>query len=120
MSGVDTVLTTTFRGLTWPVHGNVSGQTGLHIFDVVTGWLDSSFSGRRVEHRATMTDGDRVLVWYAQYGTHIGNGFPRMAGLCAALRTAPAWGGTAGKVPPTRSLTVVGIASTLAMRVSDE
>ena len=62
-------------------HDNVSGQTGPHIFDVVTGWLDSSFSGRRVEHHATMTDGDRVLVWYTQYGTHIGNGFPRMAGL---------------------------------------
>jgi predicted ester cyclase len=28
-----------------------------------------------------MTDGDRVLVWYTQYGTHIGNGYPRMAGL---------------------------------------
>jgi predicted ester cyclase len=28
-----------------------------------------------------MTDGDRVLVWYTQYGTHIGNGFPRTAGL---------------------------------------
>ena len=28
-----------------------------------------------------MTDGDRVLVWYTQYGTHVGNGFPRMAGL---------------------------------------
>ena len=62
-------------------HDNLSGQTGLHIFDVVSGWLDSSFSGRRVEHHATMTDGDRVLVWYNQYGTHIGNGFPRMAGL---------------------------------------
>ena len=28
-----------------------------------------------------MTDSDRVLVWYTQYGTHIGNGRPRMAGL---------------------------------------
>lgn len=27
-----------------------------------------------------MTGGDRVLVWYTQYGIHIWNGFPRMAG----------------------------------------
>lgn len=58
-----------------------SGQTGLAIFLVVAGWFDANFSDRRVEHHATMTDGDRVLVWYTQYGNHIGNGFPRMADL---------------------------------------
>ena len=62
-------------------HDHVSGQTGLHIFDVVAGWIEASFVNRRVEHHATMTEGDRVMVWYTQHGTHVGNGFPRMAGL---------------------------------------
>lgn len=57
-------------------YDNVSGQVGRHIFDVVGGWLDASFANRQIEHHATMTQGDRVLVWYTQHGTHIGNGFP--------------------------------------------
>src|SRR3954452_16731660 len=50
------------------------------IFDVVGRWLDESFADRRIDHHATMVDGDRVMVWYTQYGRHIGNGFPRMRG----------------------------------------
>lgn len=60
---------------------HVSGQRGLQIFDVVGAWLDESFADRRVEHHATMFDGERVMVWYTAHGRHVGNGFPRMAGL---------------------------------------
>lgn len=60
---------------------NVSGQRGLAIFDVVGAWLDASFADRSVEHHATMFDSDRVMVWYTAHGRHVGNGFPRMAGL---------------------------------------
>ncbi len=61
-------------------HDNVSGL-GVNVFDVVGGWFDSSFSDRRVEHHATMTADDRVLVWFTMYGVHIGNGFPRLVDL---------------------------------------
>src|SRR3954454_8107050 len=61
-------------------YDNVSGQRGLMIFDVVGRWLDESFADRRIDHHATMVDGDRVMVWYTRYGRHIGNGFPRMRG----------------------------------------
>ena len=61
-------------------YDNVSGQRGLVIFDVVGRWFDESFADRRIDHHATMFDGDRVMVWYTQYGRHIGNGFPRMRG----------------------------------------
>ena len=44
-------------------YDNVSGQSGLAIFDVVAGWLEQSFTERRVEHHATMSDDDRVMVW---------------------------------------------------------
>lgn len=60
---------------------HVSGHRGLKIFDVVAAWLDESFADRRVEHHATMFNGDRVMVWYTAHGRHVGNGFPRMAGL---------------------------------------
>ena len=59
---------------------HVSGQRGLAIFDVVGRWIEESFAKRRVEHHATMHDGDRVMVWFTQHGTHIGNGLPRLAG----------------------------------------
>lgn len=59
---------------------NVSGRTGLRIFEIVGGWIDESFADRWVGHHATMSDGDRVMVWYTQHGRHIGNGFPRLAG----------------------------------------
>jgi lactoylglutathione lyase len=60
-------------------YDNVSGRSGLGIFEVVESWLDASFEDRRVEHHATMFEGDRVMVWYTAYGRHIGNAFPRMA-----------------------------------------
>jgi len=64
-------------------HDNVSGL-GVSVFDVVGGWFDSSFSDRRVEHHASMTDEHRVLVWFTMYGVHVGNGFPRMTDLVVA------------------------------------
>jgi len=42
-------------------YDNVSGQRGLAIFDVVGRWLDESFADRRIDHHATMFDGDRVM-----------------------------------------------------------
>lgn len=61
---------------------NVSGQRGLEIFDIIERWLNESFADRTVEHHATMfDDAERVMVWYTAYGRHVGNGFPRMAGL---------------------------------------
>ena len=59
---------------------HVSGRRGLGIFEVVGRWLEESFADRRVEHHATMHEGDRVMVWYTMRGRHIGNGFPRLAG----------------------------------------
>jgi len=60
-------------------YDNVSGRSGLEIFEVVESCLDASFTDRRVEHHATMSEGDRVVVWFTAYGRHIGNAFPRMA-----------------------------------------
>jgi hypothetical protein len=60
-------------------YDNVSGRSGLGIFEVVESWLDASFTDRRVEHHATMFEGDRVMVWFTAYGRHTGNAFPRMA-----------------------------------------
>ncbi len=69
---------------------HVSGKRGLTTFDVVAAWLDESFADRRVEHHATMFDGDRVMVWYTAHGRHVGNGFPRMADL-PVTGAAVAW-----------------------------
>lgn len=69
---------------------NVSGQHGLRIFDVVGRWLEESFADRRVEHHATMSDADRVMVWYTAHGRHIGNAFPRLAG-CVVTDAQVSW-----------------------------
>jgi predicted ester cyclase len=61
-------------------HDNVSGF-GPEVFDVVGRWFDESFADRTVEHHATMSDGDRVIVWFTVRGVHVGNGFPRMRDL---------------------------------------
>ncbi len=59
---------------------HVSGL-GVEVFDVVGGWFEASFSDRTVEHHLTMSDADRVLIWFTVRGVHIGNGFPRMVDL---------------------------------------
>jgi predicted ester cyclase len=69
---------------------NVSGRRGLAIFGVVARWLEESFADRRVEHHATMSDGDRVMVWYTAHGRHIGNGFPRLRG-CPVTGAQVSW-----------------------------
>ena len=62
-------------------YDNVSGQRGLHIFTVVSGWLEESFAERSVQlHLVTHTD-DTVMIWSTVRGRHIGNGFPRLKGL---------------------------------------
>jgi predicted ester cyclase len=59
---------------------NVSGQSGLDIFRVVSEWLDQSFDQRSADlHLVTHTE-DTVVIWYTVRGRHIGNGFPRLAG----------------------------------------
>ena len=61
-------------------HDNVSGM-GISVFDVVGGWFEASFADRRVEHHGTMTDEDRIMIWFTMRGVHIGNAFPRMVDL---------------------------------------
>jgi len=60
---------------------NVSGQRGLQVFATVGGWLRESFADRRVDLHLVTHSGDRVVMWYTVRGRHIGNGFPRLAGL---------------------------------------
>ena len=74
-------------------YDNVSGQSGLAIFDVVAGWLEQSFTERRVQHHATMSDDDRVMVWFTQHGRHIGNGFPRLRECAVGAQVACVSGG---------------------------
>ena len=62
-------------------YDNVSGQRGLDVFTVVGGWLDESFAERTVALHHVTHDHDTVMVWYTMRGTHVGNGFPRLAGL---------------------------------------
>ena len=64
-------------------HDKVS-EMGVEVFDLVAGWFEASFSDRRIDHHGTLTDGDRVMVWFTMRATHIGNAFPRMAGLDVA------------------------------------
>jgi predicted ester cyclase len=59
---------------------NVSGM-GVNVFDIVSGWFAASFSDRSIEHHTTMTDGERLIIWFTFHGVHVGNGFPRMVDL---------------------------------------
>jgi predicted ester cyclase len=60
---------------------HVSGRRGPEIWDVVAAWGQESFADRRTELHAVMSGGDRVMVWVTVSARHVGNGFPRMAGL---------------------------------------
>ena len=72
------------KGLCSPdFHDNVSGM-GVEVFDVVGAWFEQSFSNRRVEHHASLADGDRLVVWFTMHGVHVGNGFPRMVDLAVS------------------------------------
>jgi predicted ester cyclase len=58
-----------------------SETRGLEIFDVVSRWFDESFADRTAElHLVTHTE-DTVMVWCTARGRHVGDGFPRLAGL---------------------------------------
>jgi len=57
------------------LHDDVSGRSGLGIFDAVESWLDTSFANGRVEHHATMFEGDRGMIWYTARGRHVATGF---------------------------------------------
>jgi predicted ester cyclase len=62
-------------------YDHVSETRGLEIFDVVSRWFDESFADRTAElHLVTHTE-DTVMVWCTARGRHVGNGFPRLAGL---------------------------------------
>jgi lactoylglutathione lyase len=61
-------------------YDNVSGQSGLGIFQTVREWMGTSFDQRSVDlHLVTHTE-DTVMVWCTARGRHVGNGFPRLLG----------------------------------------
>ena len=62
------------------VFDNVSGQSGLEIFQVVRVWMDQSFDQRLVDLHLVSHTEDTVVIWYTLRGRHIGNGFPRLVG----------------------------------------
>ena len=69
-----------FRMFSDSFFDNVSGRSGLEIFQVVGEWLDASLGQRSVDlHLVTHSD-DTVVIWCTVRGRHIGNGFPRLAG----------------------------------------
>ena len=59
---------------------DVSGL-GVNVFDIVGGWFAAGFSDRSIEHHTTMTDGERLIIWFTFHGVHVGNGLPRMVDL---------------------------------------
>ena len=43
---------------------NVRSGLGMNVFDIVGGWFAASFSDRSIEHHTTMTDGERLIIWF--------------------------------------------------------
>jgi hypothetical protein len=69
-----------FRMFSESFFDNVSGRSGLEIFQVVGEWLDTSLDQRSADlHLVTHSD-DTVVVWCTVRGRHVGNGFPRLTG----------------------------------------
>ena len=69
-----------FRMFSESFFDNVSGRSGLEIFQVVGEWLDASLDQRSADlHLVTHSD-DTVVIWCTVRGRHVGNGFPRLAG----------------------------------------
>jgi SnoaL-like polyketide cyclase len=63
------------------LHDHVSGATGPQTWDMVWGWIETSFGERRAElHSWGTLDDDRIAVWVTLHGTHIGSGMPWLAG----------------------------------------
>lgn len=56
---------------------HVSGQRGPETWDMVWGWIEASFEGRRAElHGWGTLDDGRLTVWVTLHGTHVGRGMP--------------------------------------------
>ena len=71
---------------------NVSGQRGPEIWRTAADWLSTSFGDVVVDlHSVAEDDDGRVLLWVTFHGTHIGSGFPWMAGR-PATGARIAWG----------------------------
>ena len=76
VSGDDSV----FEMFSPDFYDNVSGRSGLDIFQMVRQWREESFEKSSVDlHLVTHTE-DTVMMWFTARGVHIGNGFPRLAG----------------------------------------
>jgi predicted ester cyclase len=60
---------------------HVSGQIGHAFWHVLARWVRESFADYRLDVRAVMHDGDRVMCWFTAHGRHVGNGFPQLAGV---------------------------------------
>src|SRR5688500_6122554 len=70
---------------------NVSGQRGPGIWRTVADWLSVTLTDVEVDlHSVAEDDDGRILVWITLRGTHIGSGFPFMAGR-APTRKPIAW-----------------------------
>ena len=56
---------------------HVSGQRGPETWDMVWGWIEASFEGRRAElHGWGTLDDGRIAVWVTLHGRHVGRGMP--------------------------------------------
>jgi hypothetical protein len=59
------------------LHDHVSGRRGPETWDMVWGWIEGSFEGRRAElHGWGTLDDGRIAVWVTLHGRHIGSGMP--------------------------------------------
>lgn len=69
-----------FRLFSESFFDNVSGRSGLDIFQVVGEWLDASIDQRSADLHLVTHSHDTVVIWCTVRGRHVGNGFPRLAG----------------------------------------
>jgi hypothetical protein len=59
------------------LHDHVSGRRGPETWDMVWGWIESSFEERRAElHGWGRLDDGRIAVWVTLHGRHVGRGMP--------------------------------------------
>jgi hypothetical protein len=69
-----------FRMFSESFFDNVSGWSGLEIFQVVGEWLDTSLAQRSADLHLVTHSNDTVVIWCTVRGRHVGNGLPRLAG----------------------------------------
>ncbi|GAA4922758.1 hypothetical protein EV188_104645 [Actinomycetospora succinea] len=59
------------------LHDHVSERRGPETWDMVWGWIESSFAERRAElHGWGTLDDGRITVWVTLHGRHVGCGIP--------------------------------------------